>query len=219
MLATVLARHLEKQGYRVDVEAQGDRAAVRVQMQAPDVVILDGNLPGKDGFDVCRELRASYRGIVIMPTGRDSDMDRILGLELGADDYLVKPVEPRVVAAHVRACLRRADSAGSAAPTELRFGTLRISQADRTVHLGEREVMCTTAEFDLLWLLALRAGTVLSRDEIMTGVRRIPHDGFDRSIDMRISRLRKLLGDDAEQPRRIKTVRSKGYLFSPNEWD
>jgi two-component system, OmpR family, response regulator len=219
VLAAVLARQLEKHGYRAEVEGHGARAVERVRAQAPDAVILDGNLPGMDGFDVCRKLRTSYRGVIVMLTGRDGDMDRVLGLELGADDYLVKPVEPRVVAAHLKACLRRVEVSPSTGSSELRYGTFRISQSDRVVHLGEREIAFTTAEFDLLWLLAERAGTVLSRDQIMAGVRRIEHDGLDRSIDMRVSRLRKRLGDDADNPRRIKTVRGKGYLFSPSDWD
>jgi two-component system, OmpR family, response regulator len=219
VLAAVLVRQLQKQGYAADVESHGARAVDRVRAQAPDAVILDGNLPGMDGFDVCRELRTSYRGVIVMLTGRDGDMDRVLGLELGADDYLVKPVEPRVVAAHLKACLRRVEAAPSAGSSELRYGTFRISQADRAVHLGDREIAFTTAEFDLLWMLAENAGTVLTRDQIMAGVRRIEHDGLDRSIDMRVSRLRKRLGDDADHPRRIKTVRGKGYLFSPSDWD
>jgi two-component system, OmpR family, response regulator len=219
VLAAVLVRQLQKQGYATEVESHGARAVDRVRAQAPDAVILDGNLPGMDGFDVCRELRTSYRGVILMLTGRDGDMDRVLGLELGADDYLVKPVEPRVVAAHLKACLRRVEAAPSAGSSELRYGTFRISQADRAVHLGDREIAFTTAEFDLLWMLAENAGTVLTRDQIMAGVRRIEHDGLDRSIDMRVSRLRKRLGDDADNPRRIKTVRGKGYLFSPSDWD
>jgi two-component system, OmpR family, response regulator len=219
VLAAVLTRQLEKHGYRAEVEGHGGRAVERVRAMAPDAVILDGNLPGMDGFDVCRELRTSFRGVIIMLTGRDGDMDRVLGLELGADDYLVKPVEPRVVAAHLKACLRRVEVAPASGSNELRYGTFRISQADRAVHLGEREIPFTTAEFDLLWMLAENAGTVLTRDQIMAGVRRIEHDGLDRSIDMRVSRLRKRLGDDADSPRRIKTVRGKGYLFSPSDWD
>lgn len=219
LLSVLLARHLEKQGYAVAAESDGRAAVARIAAEKPDAVILDGNLPGKDGFDICREARAEYRGVIVMLTGRDEDVDRILGLELGADDYLVKPVEPRVVAAHLKACLRRADPPAMGARDELIYGRFRISRAERSVQLEGEEIPFTTAEFDLLWLLAEHAGKILSRDELMSGVRRIAHDGLDRSIDMRVSRLRRRLKDDAETPRRIKTVRGKGYLFSPTEWD
>ncbi len=219
VMAAVLSRHLEKLGYVVSVEENGTKVLALVAAETPVAVILDGNLPGKDGFEICRELRTKYRGAVIMLTGRDEDIDRILGLELGADDYLVKPIEPRVVAAHLKACLRRTDSTRIEDETdEVRYGSFSISRATRVVTLSDQEVPLTTAEFELLWLLASRAGTVLSRDDIMSGMRGIAHDGLDRSIDMRISRIRKRLGDDAESPRRIKTVRGQGYLFSRTDW-
>jgi len=216
-----LGRFLEKQGFSVEHEARGDRAVERILAAQPDVVVLDGMLPGKDGFDVCREVRSRYRGPILMLTARDEDPDQILGLELGADDYIPKPAEPRVVLARIRACLRRG-AAGAAAPQErdeFVFGRFRINRAARTVHLGTEEISFTTAEFDLLWLLASNAGTILSRDDIQSKMRGIEHDGLDRSIDMRISRLRKRLGDDPDTPARIKTVRAKGYLFSPTDWE
>lgn len=219
MLAALLSRFLEMQGYRAGVESDGGRAVARILAERPDAVILDGNLPGKDGFSVCREVRGAYRGAILMFTGRDDDMDQILGLELGADDYLLKPTEPRVVEAHLKACLRRVEPRPAQAQDELRYGKFHISRVERVVRLGGVEVPLTSAEFDLLWLLAERAGSVLTRDDIMIGVRRLPHDGLDRSIDMRVSRLRRRLGDDPENPRRIKTVRGKGYLFSRTDWD
>ena len=220
VLAAVLRRYLDKQAYRTGVESDGARAFARINAESPDAVILDGNLPGKDGFDLCRELRPRYRGVILMLTARDEDVDRVLGLELGADHYLIKPVEPRVIAAHLKACLRRTENAAAwGGQNELRYGHFCISLAARTVHLNEREVLCSAAEFELLWLLARNAGIVLTRDSIMDRVRGIPHDGLDRSIDMRVSRLRKYLGDDAKKPRRIKTVRNQGYLFSKTAWD
>lgn len=219
VLSMVLAMHLQQQGYAPSSETDGACALQRVQTELPDAIILDGNLPGKDGFEVCRELRVGYRGCILMLTGRDTDIDRVRGLELGADDYLIKPVQPRVVVAHLSACLRRINPPTSGSRDELRYGAFQINHASRVVCLHDEEVPFTTAEFDLLWLLAERAGTVLSRDQITMGVRHIPHDGLDRSIDMRISRLRKRLGDDPDNPRRIKTVRNKGYLFSKTDWD
>ena len=161
-----------------------------------------------------------FRSIVML-TARDEDVDQVLGLGLGADDYLVKPVTPHVVVAHVNACLRRYNVTNTSATeaSEYRFGRLYLSSATRTVRFDEAEVFFSTAEFDLLWLLASRAGEVLTRDDINNALRGIEHDGLNRSIDMRISRLRKALGDNVEHPVRIKTVRGKGYLFSRSEWD
>lgn len=218
LFATQLAGFLEKRGYQVSVEDDGNRAVSRVLAAPPDAVILDGNLPRKDGFSVCREIRDQYSGAILMLTARDDDFDRVLGLELGADDYLIKPVEPRVVEAHLKACLRRFETRPMQEPAELRYGKFSINGSERVVHLDGKELVFTTAEFELLWMLAKRAGSILSRDEIMAGARGLPHDGLDRSIDMRVSRLRKRLGDDPDNPRRIKTVRGKGYLFSRNDW-
>lgn len=212
-VAATLVLHLEHNGFVAAVETDGTHAVKRVQTEQPDGIILDGNLPGKDGFDICRELRRDYHGIIVMLTARDDTFNQMLGLELGADDYLVKPIDPHVVLAHLKACLRRT-SDKSTGTEELSYGTFRINSTVRTAYLNTKEIPLTTAEFDLLWLLASKAGTILSRDEIMTTARRIEHDVLDRSIDMRISRLRKLLGDNADNPRRIKTVRGKGYLFS-----
>ena len=151
----------------------------------------------------------------------DEDFDQILGLELGADDYIAKPVQPRVLLARVKALLRRMP-VSETVPTERKervFGTFRISQSTRTALLAGATLDLTTAEFDLLWLLASHAGNVLSRDDLLQELRGIGFDGLDRSIDARISRLRKKLNDDPENPTRIKTVRGKGYLFSKHDWN
>ncbi len=220
MLAAVLSLHLGRVGFLTEVEPDGAQAVARVRNWMPDAVLLDGNLPGLDGFEICREIRPWFRGAILILTARDDDLDRILGLELGADDYLVKPVRPQVAAAHLKACLRRSgERAPEGQQDEIGYGRLRISRSARTVTLGGTEVNLTTAEFDLLWLLAERAGSILSRDDIMAGMRGIDHDGVDRSIDMRISRLRRRLGDDPENPVLIKTVRGKGYLFSRTGWN
>ena len=221
LFATMLKLCLEKQGFRVEVEPRGDRAVARIASLQPKAVVLDGILPGKDGMDICRDIRPTFRGVILMLTARDDDMDQVLGLGLGADDYLVKPVTPLVVLAHLRACLRRQEVVAPpvASVQELSFGRFFISNANRTVRLGKENIHLTTAEFDLLWLLASHAGRILSRDEINTELRNIEFDALDRSIDMRISRLRRLLQDDSSKPTRIKTVRSKGYLFSPSDFD
>lgn len=212
--AKMLALYLEKNGFAVSIEPRGDRAVNRVLGEHPDVVILDIGLPGKDGFTVCRELRAGYPGIIVMLTAHGDNLDQILGLELGADDYVTKPAEPRVLLARVRACMRRKSPATIMTAETRRFGPLHIDPANRTVRLDDRDLDLTGAEFDLLWLLVCNPGHILSRDDIYMSLRGIAHDGIDRSIDMRISRLRKLLGSDSEGRFRIKTVRGKGYLFS-----
>lgn len=226
-LAELTAEYLRKNGFEVAIETRGDAAEARILNERPDLVILDVMLPGKDGLDVCLAVRSSYVGIILMLTARDEDFDQILGLELGADDYIAKPVQPRLLLARIKALLRRSPGASGAPPpsasastepSELSFGSFRISQATRTTHLGAEVIDLTTAEFDLLWLLARHAGSVLSRDDLLQELRGIGFDGLDRSIDARISRVRKKLGDDPENPKRIKTVRGKGYLFSKHDW-
>ena len=222
-LANLTAEYLRKNDFEVGIEERGDTAEARILKENPDLVILDIMLPGKDGFEVCRAVRERYKGVILMLTARDEDLDQILGLELGADDYLAKPVQPRLLLARIKALLRRAPAAthgseDNSANSELAFGSFRISQATRSSQLGAENIELTTAEFDLLWLLASHAGSVLSRDDLLQKLRGIGFDGLDRSIDARISRLRRKLGDDPENPTRIKTVRGKGYLFSKHDW-
>ena len=222
-LADLTAEYLRKNEFEVHIESRGDTAEARILKDNPDLVILDVMLPGKDGFEVCRSVRAQYAGVILMLTARDEDLDQILGLELGADDYIAKPVQPRLLLARIKALLRRAplvaNEQGAASETEeLAFGNFSISQATRSAHLGDEPIDLTTAEFDLLWLLASHAGSILSRDDLLQELRGIGFDGLDRSIDARISRLRRKLGDDPDNPTRIKTVRGKGYLFSKHDW-
>jgi two-component system response regulator RstA len=176
-------------------------------------------LPGADGFTVCRNVRNDYKGPILMLTARSDDVDQILGLEIGADDYVSKPAKPRVLLARVQSLLRRStqdvDLSASSSKEEqnLTFGPLAIDNSRREAWLLEEEVELTSAEFDLLWLLSSNAGRILSREEIFGELRGIEYDGQDRSVDVRISRIRSKIGDDPIHPRRIKTIRSKGYLF------
>ncbi len=219
-LAELTAEYLSRNELTVSIEPRGDIAENRIVTEQPDLVILDVMLPGKDGFEVCRAVRQAYRGVILMLTARDEDFDQILGLELGADDYIAKPVQPRVLLARIKALLRRLPSTNDTDDLESKvFGQFRISQATRTAVLNNQTIDLTTAEFDLLWLLASHAGNVLSRDDLLQELRGIGFDGLDRSIDARISRLRKKLNDDPENPTRIKTVRGKGYLFSKHDWN
>jgi two-component system OmpR family response regulator/two-component system response regulator RstA len=222
-LASLIREYLHQHGFDVAIEPRGDTAATRILDTKPSLVILDLMLPGRDGLDVCRDVRPSFAGPILMLTARDDDVDQIVGLELGADDYVNKPVEPRVLLARMRALLRRCvDADGvdqpSASPSELVFGTFFIDSARREVTLDGEVVELTTNEFDLLWLLAGSAGTVLSRDETLSALRGIGYDGLDRSVDNCVSRLRRKLGDSRSRPARIKTVRSKGYLFVAEAW-
>lgn len=221
-LAELTAEYLRKNDFEVSIEPRGDIAEGRILKEDPELVILDVMLPGKDGFEICRNVRDRYKGVILMLTARDEDLDQILGLELGADDYIAKPAQPRLLLAHIKALLRRSPGAAVENNNEeveqLSFGNLHISQATRSTYLGEEVIDLTTAEFDLLWLLARHAGSILSRDDLLQQLRGIGFDGLDRSIDARISRLRRKLGDDPDNPTRIKTVRGKGYLFSKHDW-
>jgi two-component system response regulator RstA len=223
-LADLTKEYLESNGLVVSVEANGGLAVNRIVNESPDLVVLDLMLPGEDGLSICRRVRPQYSGPILMLTARTDDLDQVLGLEMGADDYMSKPVRPRVLLARIRALLRRikdldnvaeanAQAGGGDGPTRLTFNNLVVDSSMREAWLDEESIELTSAEFDLLWLLSSNAGTVLSREEIFTALRGIEYDGQDRSIDVRVSRIRPKIGDDPVHPRRIKTVRSKGYLF------
>ena len=213
-LAALIQEYLEKHGFHVVVELRGNTAVERILSERPDLVILDIMLPGKDGFEICSEVRPEYAGSLMMFTARDEDIDQLLGLELGADDYICKPVQPRLLLARIKTVLRRVHGNHSLPSiNEYHFDGFKIDSSSREAHLKGVVLDLTTAEFDLLWLLASHAGEIMSRDDILGRLRRIDYDGIDRSIDLRISRLRKKLGDNPASPQRIKTVRGSGYLF------
>lgn len=213
-LATLTQDYLRKNGLEVAIETDGSVAIGRIVSEQPDLVVLDVMLPGSDGLTVCREVRPHYHQPILMLTARTDDMDQVLGLEMGADDYVAKPVQPRVLLARIRALLRRSDAPpADDIPHRLEFGDLVIDNGGRSVSLNDELIDFTSAEYDLLWLLASNAGRILSREDIFERLRGIEYDGQDRSIDVRISRIRPKIGDDPENPKRIKTVRSKGYLF------
>ncbi len=224
-LAKLIKAYLVAQGFLVAIEGRGDTGSARILAEQPDLVILDLMLPGMDGLEVCRTVRRGYSGPVLMLTAREDDTDQIIGLELGADDYVKKPVEPRVLLARIRALLRRFVQSqhnsriDSDKVEELVFGNLRINQASQTATLCDLSVDLTSNEFALLWILAMNGGRTLDRDMLFRETRGIAYDGLDRSVDIAISRLRKKLGDNPTKPWRIKTVWGLGYLFVKDAWD
>jgi DNA-binding response OmpR family regulator len=220
-LAQLTAEYFTQNGFTVVTESRGDQAAARFAKVRPRVVLLDLMLPGVDGLTICRELRAGFDGPILIFTARDSDIDQVIGLEAGADDYVTKPVDPMVLLARTRALLRRTESRESSAQTEseIVLGRLCVSCSAQLVTLDGKPISLTTHEFELLTLLARHAGSVLSRDDIFHNLRGIEYDGLDRSIDGRISKLRRKLGDSATAPTRIKTVWGKGYLLVPDAWE
>ena len=212
-LAAMLVEYLERAGYVVkfrETVAEGFAAARR---EAFDAVILDVMLPDGDGLDLCRRLRAESDVPILMLTARGDPPDRIVGLEIGADDYLPKPFNPRELLARLRAILRRREGPAARAET-LRFGALEIDRTARVVRLEGDERTITSHQFELLWALATRPGQVLTRDALMQLVRGEDLEAFDRSIDVHVSRIRQAIEDDPRHPRRIVTVRGVGYVFS-----
>jgi len=214
-LAASIRDYLERHNYEVFIEGDGKAANERFERLKPDLVILDLMLPGKDGLTICRELRRHDRIPILILTAKGENIDHVLGLEMGADDYVVKPVEPRVLLARIEALLRRARSApAESRETRVKAGRLTIDGTRRAALIDLRPVELTTGDFDILWLLASRAGNVVTRDEILRVVRGIDYDGLDRSIDARICRLRKKLQEAGGAESMIKTVRLRGYLFA-----
>ena len=213
-LASLTREYLEGHGLAVVHVSDGRRGLEEAARGRFDAVLLDLMLPGKDGLEVCRDLRARSDVPILVLTARGEEADRVLGLELGADDYLAKPFSPRELLARIRAVVRRAR--GRAGPTRetVRVGGLHVDPAARRVTLDGREVPLTGYEFALLEALARRAGRVLSREQLMELAKGSTEESFDRSIDVHVSRLRQKLGDDPKRPRLIKTVRGSGYLLA-----
>ncbi|MBK5014236.1 MULTISPECIES: two-component system response regulator RstA [Pantoea] len=225
-VGSLIAAYLGRHDIEVIVETRGDRAEAVIAEQQPDLVMLDIMLPGKDGMTICRDLRANWQGPIVLLTSLDSDMNHILALEMGAQDYILKTTPPAVLLARLRLHLRQSqhgqpEDAPAAPATNrmLRFGSLTIDALNRQVTLFDEQIALSTADFDLLWVLASHAGQTLNRDALLKTLRGVSYDGLDRSIDVAISRLRKKLHDSATEPFRIKTIRNKGYLFAPQAWD
>jgi len=219
-LSKLIKFYLDKQNFEVTVVSDGNQATELILSEQPDVAILDLMLPGKDGLAICREIRAQFKGSILFLTASEDDMDHVAGVELGADDFIVKPIQPRVLLARIRMQLRRSliNESGTIDQNILLFGQLTIKKSTRSVIFRDVSISLTTSEFDLLWLLASHSEEILSRDFIYQELRGIEYDGMDRTIDTKVAILRKKLCDDASLSKRIITVRGKGYLFVPDTW-
>ena len=217
-LTAMVGDYLRRAGYTVDMAGSLAEGRERIGRELYDALVLDLMLPDGDGLELCRDLRAAPRTRslpLLMLTARGEPMDRIVGLELGADDYLPKPFEPRELLARIKALLRRAQP--SADDDVLRFGRLEVDPGERQARLDGRACDLTSYQFDLLLVLARAPGRVLSRDQIMDALKGHALEAFDRSIDVHISRIRAAIEDDPKMPRRILTVRGAGYVFAKKQ--
>jgi len=214
-LAGMVSEYLGAAGYRVTTAASGASGLERLGAQPYDALVLDLSLPDMDGLEVCRRLRARWDLPVLMLTARGDAMDRVIGLEIGADDYLPKPFEPRELLARLKAIMRRGSARTKSAL--LCFGRLEIDRDARTVRVAGGEKALTSFQFALLVALAENAGRVLSRDSLMDLLKGEKLEAFDRSIDVHVSRIRAAIEDDPKKPRRIITVRGAGYVFAKQQ--
>ena len=218
-LATLIRDYMTRHGIDLIVETDGAMAIQRFLAERPALVILDVMLPNKDGYQICRELRAISSVPIIVYTARRDDIDHVLGLELGADDYVIKPLEPRVLLARIEALLRRLgpDAATRAKESTLTVGHIAINRPARLVTYKGRKVELTPADFDLLWELFVRSGALVSRDQLQRVLHKIPYDGVGRAVDARIFRLRKKFEQVGAAPELIVSIRSMGYLLTVEE--
>lgn len=221
-LSQLISAYLSKQGFTVKTLANGRNIEDIMRNFKPKVVVLDIMLPGEDGFAICRRLRRNYDGALLFLTAQSSDFDQVIGLELGADDYVIKPVEPRVLLARIQALLRRSNykkAIESTSQDSLTFGSLKLEKQSRQVSLDGENIMLTSHEFDMLWMLAMHPAQLVERNTLYEELIGREYDGLDRSADVRISRLRKKLKDNPQKPFRIKTIWGKGFFFVPDAWD
>ena len=215
-LCSLVSEYLKGEGFQVDAAHDGNRGLERALKGEHLLVVLDVMLPGMNGFEVLRRLRGTSKVPVLLLTARGEDVDRIVGLELGADDYLPKPFNPRELVARIRAVLRRTRTSlrPGEAPAILRVGDIELDPATRSVRQGDKPVDLTSVEFNLLEVLLREAGRVVTRESLTEAVLSRKFSAFDRSIDMHVSKVRKKLGDSDAGTDYIKTVRGVGYIFA-----
>ncbi|MGB7300568.1 MAG: response regulator transcription factor [Burkholderiaceae bacterium] len=213
-LAQMLRAYLKDAGFHVAVADDGARGLRHLERQPYDLVLLDLMLPDADGLDICRQIRQRNAGLpIIMVTARGDTMDRVVGLEMGADDYLPKPFEPRELLARIRAVMRRRGQVDGSDEL-MRFGRLEIDSAARQVRIDGQPVVLTARQFDLLLVMAQRAGRVLSRDQLLSMVGTDSSESMDRAIDVHVAKIRAAIEDDPPNPVRVITVRGAGYVFA-----
>ncbi len=217
-LAQWVSEYLVEQGFDVVLCHRGDEAVQAVKKHNPDLVLLDLMLPGKDGMSVCRDLRIFYHQPIIMMTAKGDEIDEVLGLEVGASDYVIKPVRPRVLLARINAVMREKQGSSDANSDEISIGSLQIDTLSRDVFLDGTKLALSNAEYSLLFYLASNADQILDRDSVFLATKGREYDGLDRSVDVLISALRKKIGDDPQSPNKIKTIWGKGYLFVSQAW-
>ena len=219
-LQKMLQDYFVAQDFDVWVLDDGSNAAQTILAEQPDIVLLDLMLPVTDGLTICRQTRTLYKGKILMLTASDDDFDHVAGLEIGADDYVTKPIKPRVLLARVRSLMRRQEAYAPSVDDSdtLQFGQLVLRNIYKKCELAGSVLSLTDSEFDLLWLLANNPDTPLSRDYLTQTLRGIEYDGIDRTIDNKVVRLRKILGDDHTPAEKIQTIRGKGYLFVSTAW-
>lgn len=215
-LANFIKNSLIEAGYLVDTETRGDKAAHRIIKETPDLVILDIMLPEMDGKQICQTIRNNYTGKILMLTALKDVDSEVASLNLGADDYLTKPVEEAVLLAHIAALFRRPKWIEKI--DHIQYGELNINLIEASVLLSKKIIVLSPSEFELLALLAKNADHCLNRDNITYALHGREYDGIDRSIDLRISHLRKKLGDDTQKPYKIKTIHGKGYVLISTAW-
>ncbi|NOH72788.1 response regulator [Vibrio pectenicida] len=223
-LRSMLAEYFVNHDFDVTTFEDGNSAVNAIVEQQPKILLLDLMLPGTDGLTICRQIRTKYSGQVLMLTASDDDFDHVAALEIGADDFVSKPIKPRVLLARIRMLLRRSVNNELSFDSELRtvntlsYGELSLNRDRKICLLNGEQINMPDSDFDLLWLLASSPDQVLSRDTLTKTLRGIEYDGLDRTIDNKIVSLRKKLGDSSATPKRIITVRGKGYLFVPDSW-
>ena len=217
-LSAMLCDYLSANGFAARAAATAHAGLDEIRRKAPDAVILDVMLPDLDGFETCRRIRTGSDVPILMLTAKGEETDRIVGLELGADDYLPKPFNPRELLARLRAILRRRGG-GIAADRIMRFGRLEIDPASRTARLDGKDCAITGHQFDMLVALAENAGRIVSREQLIDRLKGEGFDAFDRSVDVHVSRIRAAIEDDPKHPRRIVTVRGAGYVFARRQDD
>ncbi|MFY8071550.1 MAG: response regulator transcription factor [Pirellula sp.] len=214
-LATIMRAFLQENGFSVEVEGHGDRAVDRILAIKPDAVVLDINLPGSNGFAICRKVRPFYQGAIVILTARNEEIDEVLGLEVGADDFLSKPVRPMALVARLKLHLRRYGLNENAPNEVLVVGDLVIHVSGRLLELLGEPIKLTNAEFDILLVLARNKNRLTSREAIFSGVHLSENYDFgDRSIDMHVLRLRRKIEQDPKNPVRLKSVYGDGYMLS-----